>query len=191
MTTPFFYKKLGWYYDLIYSNVVNYKGECDALEEIFRKFCLEEPRDILDVGCGTGSHAVILAQRGYKVCGIDISEVMIQKAKEKAERIGVEVEFKVQDMRRINLYKRFDCAICMFGGFCYLLSYDDLTRLFYGLKEHLKKDGLFIFEFWNVGGLKESPYKTWLRRQNETLTLYRMSESNFNPETNILAVNMH
>ena len=80
------YEKFGDYYDLIYQGTVNYEKECDALEKIFAKLCQRKPKSILDVGCGTGSHAVILSKRGYNVTGIDISKTMIKKAKEKAKK---------------------------------------------------------------------------------------------------------
>jgi len=59
------------------------------------------------------------------------------------------------------------------------------------LRRHLIKDGLFVFEFWNVGGLKPTPYKSWTKIQNENLTLYRLSESNFDHQTDILDIDMH
>ena len=147
------FEKFGEYYDLIYQ-YVDYKKECDLLEEVFSKYCQKKPRSILDVGCGTGSHSIILSKRGYDVTGIDLSRVMIEKAREKAEKEKIRVEYYVQDMRNIKLKRKFDCAICMFGGFGYINTYDDLVRLLSGVKNHLNRDGLFIFEFWNIGGLK-------------------------------------
>ncbi|MFB0501460.1 MAG: class I SAM-dependent methyltransferase [Candidatus Bathyarchaeia archaeon] len=185
------FQKFGKYYDLIYREVVDYEGECNFIEKVFKSFFEEKPRKILDLGCGTGSHALILAQRGYEVTGIDLSNVMIERAKKKAEEANIKADFLVQDIRTIELTEKFDCAICMFGGFGYLLTYADLVKLFSGLTRHLKERGLFIFEFWNVGGLKPSPYRTWLKRQEKNLTLYRMTESNFSPETNILTIDMH
>jgi hypothetical protein len=76
-------------------------------------------------------------------------------------------------------------------GFGYILTAEDLAKTFSGLRRHLVKDGLFIFEFWNVGGLKPTPYRSWMKTQNKDLTLYRLSESNFNPQTNVLTIDFH
>jgi len=184
-------KRFAEYYDLIYKEIVNYEKDITVLEKIFAKFCTKRPKSILDIGCGTGSHAVILSKRGYDVAGIDISEKMVEQAKKKAKQEKVKTEFFVQDMRKISLGKSFDCAISMFGGFGYVLKYSDLIRVFSGLSRYIAKDGLFIFEFWNVGGLKPSPYQTWTKVQDLDATLYRLSESNFDPQTNVLAVDMH
>jgi len=185
------YQKFGEYYDLIYGEFLDYEGECNFVEKVFETFCEEKPRKILDLGCGTGSHALVLAQRGYEVTGIDLSSVMIDRAKKKAEEANVKADFSVQDIRSIRLSEKFDCAICMFGGFGYLIDYADVMKHFSSLKRHLKEGGPFIFEFWNVGGIKPSPYRTWLKRQEKNMTLYRMTESNFNPETGILTIDMH
>jgi len=185
------FQKFGEYYDLIYLDAVDYKGECDFIEKIFKTLSREQPKKILDLGCGTGSHSLILAQRGYEVTGTDISPVMIEGAKKKSKEINIEANFLVQDMRAAKLNERFDCAICMFGGFGYLLTHTDLVELFSSLTDHLREDGLFIFEFWNIGGLKPSPYRTWLKRQKKDTTLYRMTESNFSSETSILTIDMH
>jgi SAM-dependent methyltransferase len=185
------FKRFCEYYDLIYRGIVDYEKECSVLEKIFVAFSSETIERILDIGCGTGSHALILSKRGYKVTGVDVSCVMIEKAKRKADEEQIEADFFVQDMRNLKLNRNFDCAICMFGGFGYILSPEGLASLFSGLNHHLRKDGLFIFEFWNIGGLKPSPYKSWMKIQNKNVTLYRLSESNFNPKTKILNLDMH
>lgn len=184
------FQKFGEYYDLIYSEFPDYKAECDFIEKVAEKFFEEKPRRILDLGCGTGSHALILAKRGYQVTGIDQSDVVIQRAKEKAREEKIKAHFFVQDMREFKLQGKFDCAICMFGGFGYLLTYSDLERLFFNLAHHLNENGVFMFECWSVGGLKPTPYRSWLKRQDKNVTLYRMSESNFDNETNILDIDM-
>lgn len=185
------FQKFGEYYDFIYLRLWDYKGECNLLEEIFNRFGREKPRRILDLGCGTGSHALILAKRGYEVTGVDISHVMIERARKKAKEAGIKADFLVQNMNAIELSKKFDCAISMGVAFGYLLTYADLVNLFSSLKRLLEDNGLFIFEFWTVGGLKPTPYKSWMKMQEKNATLYRMSESNFNPETSILDIDMH
>lgn len=81
---------------------------------------------ILDVGCGTGRHAVELARRGYMVTGVDISAQMLAKAKDKANAAGVSVEWVHSDATRFCLDKAFDSAICLCeGAFGLLGSGDD------------------------------------------------------------------
>jgi len=185
------YTKFADYYDLIYKGTVDYEKECEILETIFERYSPKKPKTILDVGCGTGSHTIPLAKQGYSVTGIDISPGMIKKAKEKAEKENVDAKFLVQDMRSLNLETKLDSAICMFGAFGYLLTNEDLARFFAGLSRNLDEAGLFVFEFWSIGGLKPSPYKSWTKAQHENVIVYRFSESNFDRETNVLNIDMH
>ena len=155
---------------------------------MFERFYEGRVKRILDLGCGTGSHDIILDKKGFKVVGIDSSDMMIERAKEKAQNLGLKIEFIVQDMRELQLSKGFDCAICMFGGFGYLLSDEDLKRLFKGLRKVLKPDGLFLFEFWNVDGLKPTPYRSWDKREKDDIRVYRFSKSNYNANDSILDI---
>src|SRR5207249_3136680 len=77
------YGRFARYYDLICHALVNYEGDVDYLQDVFRRY-KAKPRTILDLGCGTGNHSVPLARRGYRVSGIDRSASMIAQAKKKA-----------------------------------------------------------------------------------------------------------
>lgn len=93
-------------------------------------FVLEElnlPRGsfILDMGCGTGRHAVELASRGYRVTGVDISSGMLAEAKKAAGEVGVEVEWIHIDATQFTSAKLFDAAICLCEGAFSLLGIDD------------------------------------------------------------------
>lgn len=185
------YERFAEFYDLIYKEIVNYEREADDLEGIFAKFGKHRTKQVLDVACGTGSHSLILAKRSYEVTGIDRSEMMIKEAKKKASKENINVEFLVQDTRNIKLDKKFDCSICMFGGVGYVLTRHDLACTFSSLKQHLRDGGLLIFEFWSVGGVKPTPLRSWIRVQKKGLTVYRLSESNFDPQTNVLTIDFH
>ena len=126
----------------------NYEKECDFLEEIFRKYSKLMPKTILDGGCGTGGHAIPLAKRGYEVTGVDTSEVMINIAKEKASESGINISFNIMDLRNLRLNKKFDACICMFAVIDYIIDNKDLSKTLLNIREHLKRDSLFIFDFW-------------------------------------------
>jgi len=74
-------------YDFLYSDK-DYDAECDLLEEVFRRYRDGNVRTILDLGCGTGNHAIRLARRGYEVTGVDRSPEMLAKAEWKAAELG-------------------------------------------------------------------------------------------------------
>lgn len=80
---------------------------------------------ILDVGCGTGRHAIEFAKRGYAVTGLDLSSEMLARAADKAEDAGVHVDWVRSDAARFSLPRRFDAAVCLCEGSFGLLGTDD------------------------------------------------------------------
>ena len=115
MTTPFgpVYAE---HYDLFYQHK-DYEAECSFLEAVFQRFAGQPVRSILDLGCGTGGHALRLAQRGYVVTGVDRSAAMLAEARQEAERSGItrtrgqaewsgqRLEFFSGDVRSLHLDK--------------------------------------------------------------------------------------
>ncbi len=66
---------------------------------------------VLELGCGTGTNAVELARRGYKVTAIDLVELAVEKARERARRAGVDVDFRVGDLTRLDLGGPYDVVL--------------------------------------------------------------------------------
>jgi SAM-dependent methyltransferase len=92
---------------------------------IVATFALPGGSAILDMGCGTGRHAVALAQRGYRVTGVDIAAGMLAQARKAAEAAGVTVEWIEADATRFVAPRRFDAALCLCGGAFGILNLDD------------------------------------------------------------------
>jgi len=147
------YKKLPIYYDLMYGTFP-YEENCTIMEKIF----LQHNRSIikiLDVGCGTGSHSIIMSERGYDVTGIDLSKHMIQYAQRKIfQKSKSNIKFLTMDMRKIKLKEKFDAIIVPGAGYCYLLQNSDLENFFVSVKKSLSKGGLLLYEFWQHPKIK-------------------------------------
>jgi len=165
------------YYDIFYSNK-DYKSECDFLENLFLRYSEKRVQTVLDLGCGTGGHVLELARRGYKLVGIDISEGMIEVARQKQKMYNLQAEFYLSPMQNFSLDCKFDAVICMFNAINYVVNEDDLERTFKNVYEHLNKNGLFIFDFRNgIPSLREySPLRiSWFKKDD--LRILRISEN--------------
>lgn len=181
----------GKYYDILYADK-NYEKECDFLEEIFRKYSETPPKVILDVGCGTGGHAIPLAKRGYKITGLDNSEIMINLAKEKARNAGVKVDFYTLDMSRIQLNKKFDACICMFAVIDYLTENKTINVSLSGIRNHLKEGSLFIFDFWyGPAVLSILPSVKLKRMEKEGVKVVRFAEPHLDALHHVCRVNYY
>ncbi|MCK4724776.1 MAG: class I SAM-dependent methyltransferase, partial [Anaerolineales bacterium] len=109
---------------------------------------------ILDVGCGSGRHAVELAQRGYRVTGIDISIGMLREAQRRAEEVGVLSMWVQADASVMHLAQQADGVICLCeGAFGLLGSADDPhtheLAILAGIYAALKPGGKFILTALN------------------------------------------
>ncbi len=132
-------------YDDIYKDK-DYSAECDFLESIFLAYAHKPVNSVLDCGCGTGGHALILASRGYSVDALDRSAEMLRVARSKplAER----VTFHNADLRDFSLGKTVDIVLGMFAVMSYMTSNQDLRKAFETARKHLKPGGLFVFDSW-------------------------------------------
>ncbi len=121
-------------YDTLYGEK-DYEAECDLIEEAGRRFGARPIHRILDLGCGTGGHALPLTRRGYAVVGVDRSEEMLAEARRKAALAGLETRFMRGDLRTVRVGERFDLVAMMFAVLGYQLSDDDVAAL-YPFAEH-------------------------------------------------------
>ena len=122
-------------------------GECDFIE---KEISYNKSLKIIDIGCGTGRHSIELTKRGYTMTGIDLSESLLEKAKEKAEQNGLQIEFLQHDARKLPFEKQFDVAIMMCEGGFPLMETDEMNyEILRNISNSLKDNAKFIFTTLN------------------------------------------
>jgi 2-polyprenyl-3-methyl-5-hydroxy-6-metoxy-1,4-benzoquinol methylase len=99
-------------------------GECDFIE---KEIAYNRAIRILDIGCGTGRHSIELARRGYTVVGIDLSESLLNRAKEKAAEQQAPIVFQKQDARHLPFLHEFDLALMLCEGAFPLMETDEMN----------------------------------------------------------------
>jgi len=122
-------------------------GECDFIEQEINR---DKSLKIIDIGCGTGRHAIELTKRGYNVAGVDLSEDQIKRAKEKAQEAGVTIDFQAQDARNLSFDGEFDLAIMLCEGGFSLMETDEMNfEILKNATKALKSKGKLIFTALN------------------------------------------
>ncbi|HET6497860.1 MAG TPA: class I SAM-dependent methyltransferase [Coriobacteriia bacterium] len=160
-------------YDALYADK-DYEGEVRFVTDVFSEYGVKAGASVLDLGCGTGGHAIPLARRGYRMTGVDLSPEMVTQAVAKAEHALVSAEFVVGDVRDVRLGRRFDTVVSMFAVLSYQLTDADLEATFQTVAEHLEPGGLFVFDVWfGPAVLSQRPEprtKTVITREGDTIT---------------------
>lgn len=135
-------------YDELY-RAKDYGQECDLIEAAFDRFG-ERPHSIVDVGCGTGRHLTALVQRGYRMAGVDLSEAMLDQARDAATTLPADQqpELMCGDARHFDFGRQFDAAIMMFAVIGYLTANGDVCEGLANIRRHVKPGGLFVCDFW-------------------------------------------
>lgn len=124
-----------------------------------KALALHAPLNILDLACGYGRHANVLAQEGHNVTGIDLMPGFLARAAENAKHCQSRVNYVCQDMRMITFHEEFDRAMLLFTAFGYFDDADNLLVL-NKIANALKGNGFFCFDIPNrdVQLQKQLPY---------------------------------
>ncbi|HSH81548.1 MAG TPA: class I SAM-dependent methyltransferase [Herpetosiphonaceae bacterium] len=115
------------------------------LREVLERHPAPGPR-MLDLACGTGTLALMMAEGGWEVVGIDAAWTMLEQARLKQGRAGVSVQFVEGDMRHFATPLRFDLVTCCYDSLNYLLDDDDLLHCFRSVFHALAPGGVFCFD---------------------------------------------
>ncbi len=135
------------YYDALYRDK-NYGAEMDYVRNRARLHA-PKPRDVLDLGCGTGGHAFAFAGSGIPVLGVDVSPIMIEIARQRqTSHASLPLQFIVGDVRSFRAKRKFDLVVSLFHVLSYQLSNDDVIAAFETARAHMHEHSIFCFDFW-------------------------------------------
>jgi len=174
---------IGKYYDLLYQDK-DYVSEVNYIDHLIKKYS-DQTCNILEFGFGTGKHAGILVDKGYKIDGIERSKSMVKFASEKSGFTP-----HVGDIKTKKLKKKFDTVISLFHVFSYQTNNSDVQELLCNASRHLKKGGIFIFDIWYTPAvLSIYPSNRVLRMSNDEIEVTRIAEPDILINENIVNVN--
>lgn len=150
------------YYNLLYKDK-NYRQESAFVLDRLNA-CGCQPQTLLDLGCGTGRHALEVARQGIAVTGVDMSQTMLAMGREELERAdgftasGLSLPCLLPgDARTVRLDKTFDAVTSLFHVMSYQNTEEDALAELETAKQHLKPGGVFFFDFWYGPGVLTDP----------------------------------
>lgn len=188
------FKHYAAYYNLLYRDK-DYTAEADYIDGLIKKFH-QGAKTVLDLGCGTGAHAFILAAKGYHLTGIDRSEEMLAVAHERQSALACRsrgaLVFKQGDIRTIRLHCTFDIVIALFHVMSYQTTNQDLAQAFATAAAHLKGGGIMIFDCWyGPGVLSDPPVKRVKELEDDRIAVTRTAQPVMQTHENTVDVNYH
>lgn len=183
------FKDYAKYYNLLYKDK-DYLGEVKYVENLIRQYAKEHSSSILDLGCGSGLHDLLLARLGYSVTGVDLSPEMLEAAiLNTPNELVSKLSFINSDVRTLTLSTTFDVVISLFHVASYQNSNDDLIQYFNTASAHLDKGGVFIFDFWyGPGVLHELPTDRKKYIDDNDIKITRLSTPSIDYARNIVDV---
>jgi SAM-dependent methyltransferase len=125
---------------------------------------------VLELACGTGAYLIPLAEKGISIVGVDISDEMLSRAKEKAAARNVAVDLRKSDIRDFELNQKFPLILLLGNSLQHLSTREDVEKCFAAVKRHLTANGRFVVEVFNpsVKILSRKPDENVLDSEYET-----------------------
>ncbi|RPI35990.1 MAG: class I SAM-dependent methyltransferase [Nitrospiraceae bacterium] len=181
------------YYNLLYRDK-DYAGEAEHVHSLIQSH-FPGAKTVLDLGCGTGRHDLLLAGKGYSMTGVDISEEMLAVANSQLSSLSsqpLSLNFFQGDIRTVRLDKTFDVVVSLFHVMSYQITNKDLTDAFATASAHLAPGGIFIFDCWyGPAVLTDRPSVRVKRLEDEQIIVTRIAEPVMHPNENVVDVNYH
>ena len=173
------------YYDLLYADK-DYAAETRYIQSLLQKFG-PGTQTILELGSGTGRHAELLAETGFSIEGVELSDSMLTIANQRrlaasqAECEG-SMQFHAGDARSYRSKKTYDAVISLFHVLSYQTTNADCAAVFETVAQHLKPNGIFVFDVWyGPAVLTDRPSVRVKRMAGESCQVIRIAE----PSTNV------
>lgn len=149
-------------YDLLHSEK-EYGDEAATVLRFASRLGIANAESVIDVGCGTGSHAKAFHELGLAVTAIDVDPRMAGLARAKLEGLPAPVPVVMNGRVEQAQIGRADLAVALFNVVNYVHSSEDLSGLFQGVADRLNKPGVFVFDCWNGAAVRADPPRSFTR----------------------------
>ena len=174
------YHALAASYDRL-TNDVDYEATVEFYMQILEREGLK-PRTVLDLACGTGSVTKILAEMGFSVTGVDMSEEMLTEAFVKVQDLPNPPRFICQKLQELYVPRGVDLAVCALDSLDYITNPDDCAEAIRRTYKALNPGGIFIFDVNTPEKLRAMDDQIFLDEDDDVYCVWR---GEFDEDTNI------
>ena len=179
------YRELAFSYDRL-TNDVDYEATVNFYWQLLDREGMS-PRTAVDLACGTGSVALLLAEKGLQVTGVDMSPDMLCQADQKAADMENRPLFVCQKLQELHLPKAVDLAVCALDSLDYITNPEDCRAAIQRAYKALNPGGCFIFDVNTPEKLRAMDGQIFLDEDDDVYCVWR---GEFDEETNICTYGM-
>ncbi|MFA5333005.1 MAG: class I SAM-dependent methyltransferase [Candidatus Nanoarchaeia archaeon] len=165
-------------YDKLVGSSRDFTKQIEWMDKLFKKYGV---KTVLDAGCGTGTHAVLLAKKGYLVSAFDYSKGQVELAKEKAKQNNVKINFYVGDIRDFD-FGKFDAIVSFFAPIMFgCKNKSDLKKAILSIKNSLSPNGIAFIETMDSKMMESSGLEI-LKHADKDFKAARLAFYDFNKD---------
>ncbi|MCK5629559.1 MAG: class I SAM-dependent methyltransferase [Nanoarchaeota archaeon] len=180
MTKEQLYKKYAKFYDKVYSKR-KYDEEVKFINSIVKNFRVKG-KNLLDMACGTGTHAKKFDDKGFQITGVDVNSEMLKIAKKKTKKVS----FIKGSMQSFKSKKKFDIITCLFTAINYNKNISELKTTIKNFYNLLNKNGIVIFDLGLIKGKENKKtgafFDTYSEKNLQIARISHLSQSGDNPD---------
>jgi len=178
-------------YDLL-NEGKDYVGEADFIERLIRNHA-PAAESILNFGCGTGAHDLLLAKKGFRTHGVELSPDMLIQAKTRSrpvEKTAGNCLFSLGDLREFRAGETYDVVTALFHVFSYQTMQEDVVSSLKTFRAHMSDSSVGIFDLWHGPAVQATPPEVRIRRgKNQKIKVTRIAEPDHDVDGRLVRVN--
>ncbi len=165
-------------YDLL-NEGKDYAGEADFIDRLIRDHA-PAAKSILNFGCGTGAHDLLLAEKGFRTLGVELSADMLMQAKTRSrpmEKTAGNCFFSLGDLREFRAGETYDVVTALFHVFSYQTTQEDVVSSLKTFRAHMSDSSVAIFDLWHGPAVQATPPEVRIRRGENQRSRLRVSRN--------------
>jgi predicted TPR repeat methyltransferase len=169
----------------------DYAKEAEFVAQLVREVA-PGARTLVNFGCGTGQHDLMLAKSGFETLGVELSAHMLAQAQARSMSADIpegRARFTQGDFRNFDAGRSFDAVVSLFHVMSYQTDEADVAAAFATLSAHMSDGSVALFDLWHGPAVEHVLPETRVRRaENDNLKIVRIAEPQHDSIAHVVTV---